>query len=110
MYFLGFSRYSNCSTAASQQTFDNSGGQRGGVVTNQGIFVPLNALLLVGVRVGEARNLARLAAKEAVQRGTDLVGSSGVDGMALVAAGLEELGALGGVSWEEKKRLLALQV
>lgn len=57
-------------------------------------MIPLNALLLVGVGVGKALDLASVAAKEAVKVGADLVALTLLQVMALCAAGLEEVGAL----------------
>ena len=54
----------------------------------------MNAPLLVGVGVGVTRNLAGLASEDAVKSGTGLVGSFSINGVALLAAGLEEFGAL----------------
>jgi hypothetical protein len=51
--------------------------------TDQSILGPGDALGLVCVGVGEAGHLARLAAKEAVQLGADLVALAGAQGMAL---------------------------
>lgn len=42
-------------------------------VFEHGVLVPGDALLLVGVGVGEAVDRARLAAKDAVERGANLV-------------------------------------
>lgn len=60
----------------------------------ESVLVPLDTLLLVGIGVGVSLDLARLAAKETEERRTSLVGSSVSDGVALLAASLEELGAL----------------
>jgi len=67
-------------------------------VGKQSVLLPGDALLLVGVGVGEALNGASLAAEETVQIGTDLVGTALLDGVALSAAGLEEVGTLLGVT------------
>lgn len=68
-------------------------------VVEEGVLGPGDALLLVGVGVGEAVDGARLAAEEAVERGADLVAAALLEGVALCAAGLEEVGTLLGVSW-----------
>ena len=67
-------------------------------VGKQSVFLPGDALLLVGVGVGEALNGTSLAAEETVQIGTDLVGTALLDSVALSAAGLEEVGTLLGVT------------
>jgi len=70
-------------------------------VLEQGVLVPINALLLVGIGVGVSLDLAGLASEESVESGPGLAGSAGLDGVALLAAGLEELGALCGVALGE---------
>jgi hypothetical protein len=60
MYFLGFSRYSNCVYVNSVFS------QHQGDMTYQCVLLPFNTLLLVGIGVGEALNLTGLAAKETV--------------------------------------------
>jgi hypothetical protein len=67
-------------------------------VREQGVVVPLDALLLVGVGVRVALDGARLAAEETVQGRADLVAAAGLDGVALGATGLEEVGTLLSVS------------
>jgi hypothetical protein len=89
MNFLGFSRYSNWGHR--QQLRLREEEERG---TYESLLVPLNTLLLVGIGVGVALNLAGLASEQAVKSGTGLGGSAGLDGVALLAAGLEELGTL----------------
>lgn len=54
----------------------------------QAVLVPRDTLLLVGVGVGEAVDLARLAAEEAVKLGADLVALVGLQGVALGATSL----------------------
>ena len=54
----------------------------------QRVLVPSDALGLVGVGVGEARNLTALAAEEAVEGRTDLVALAFLEGVALRAARL----------------------
>ena len=76
--------------------------------TYESILLPCNALLLVGVCVGEALDGAGLAAEEAVERGADLVAAVFLEGVALGAPGLEEVGTLLGVTW--KRDLLATPV
>ena len=68
-------------------------------VIEEGVLGPGDALLLVGVGVGEAVDGARLAAEEAVERRADLVAAALLEGVALCAAGLEEVGTFLGVSW-----------
>jgi hypothetical protein len=94
MNFLGFSRYSNWRHR--QQLRLPLGGPRR--ETYESLLVPLNTLLLVGVGVGVALDLAGLASEQTVKSGTGLGGSAGLDGVALLATSLEELGALRGVT------------
>lgn len=56
--------------------------------------MPCNALLLVGVGVGETLDLTRLAAEKSVKVRTDLVGLARLQVVALSAAGLEETSTL----------------
>jgi hypothetical protein len=67
-------------------------------VLEEGLLVPLDALLLVGVGVGVALDGASLAAEEAVQSRADLVAAAVLDSVALGATGLEEVGTLLSVS------------
>jgi hypothetical protein len=67
-------------------------------VVEQGALVPGDTLLLVGVGVGETLNLARLAAEQTVQSRADLVALTLLQGVALGATGLEEVGTLLGVT------------
>lgn len=62
------------------------------------VLVPLDTLLLVGIGVGEALDGTGLAAEETVQVRTDLVGTTGLDGVALSATSLEKVGALGDIA------------
>jgi len=89
MYFLGFSRYSNCGRCqrVSRPVVCPS-------CTHEGVLVPLNALLLIGVRVGEALDLTSVAAEKTVKVGADLVALALLQVVALCAAGLEEVGTL----------------
>ena len=73
----------------------------GDISTYETVLVPRDALLLVGVGVGEALDLAGLAAEEAVQRRADLVALAVLQGVALGAPRLEEVGTLLGVTWTE---------
>ncbi len=66
--------------------------------TYQCVLVPCDALLLVGICVGVALDGAGLAAEEAVERGADLVAAVLLEGVALSAPGLEEVGTLLGVT------------
>lgn len=61
----------------------------------------MDSARLVGVGVGEALNLARLAAEDTVELRADLVALAGLQGVALSAAGLEEVGTLLGVTCDE---------
>lgn len=70
-------------------------------VIEQGLVVPGNALVLVGVGEVVAGGGTRLAAKEAVQVGADLVATVLLDGVALSTTGLEEVGTLLSVTWRE---------
>ena len=63
-------------------------------VLEEGLVVPLDALLLVGIGVGVTLDGAGLAAPKTVKSGTDLVATVLVDGVALRATRLEEVGTL----------------
>ena len=63
-------------------------------VLEEGVLVPGDALLLVGVGVGVALDLTGLATEKAVEHGADLVALALLQGVALRAAGLEEVGTL----------------
>jgi hypothetical protein len=67
-------------------------------VLEESVLVPVDTLLLVGVGVGEALDLTGLAAEDTVELRADLVALAGLQGVALRAAGLEEVGALLGVT------------
>jgi len=67
-------------------------------VVEEGLLVPGDALLLVGIGVGVALNGAGLAAEKAVESGADLVAAASLEGVALSATGLEEVGTLLSVS------------
>lgn len=67
-------------------------------VVEQGLLFPGDTLLLVGVGVGETLNLTGLAAEETVQSRADLVALTLLQGVALSATGLEEVGTLLGVT------------
>jgi hypothetical protein len=56
--------------------------------TYQGVLVPGNVGLLVGVGVGVSLDGAGATTKKTVKVRTDLVGTAGLDGMALSATGL----------------------
>lgn len=60
----------------------------------ESLVVPLDALLLVGVGVRVALDGTGLAAPKAVKSRADLVAAVSVDGVALSATGLEEVGTL----------------
>ena len=78
--------------------------------TYQRVLVPRDALLLVGIGVGEALDLAGLAAEETVQRRADLVALAVLQGVALGAPGLEEVGTLLGITCMERKTTSAILV
>jgi hypothetical protein len=67
-------------------------------VLEESVLVPVDTLLLVGVGVGEALDLTGLAAEDTMELRADLVALAGLQGVALRAAGLEEVGALLGVT------------
>lgn len=67
--------------------------------TYQSALVPLNALLLVGVGVRVAVDGAGVATEQAVQGRADLVAAASLDGVALSATGLEEVGTLLSVTY-----------
>jgi len=75
--------------------------------TYEGVLVPGDALLLVGIGVGVAVDGAGLAAKEAVESGADLVALTLAESVALSAAGLEEVGTLLSVTCRAERTLLA---
>jgi hypothetical protein len=60
------------------------------VGTYQSVLVPLNTGLLVGVGVGVALGGTSLTAEETVKVGADLVGTAGLNGVALGATGLKK--------------------
>ena len=67
-------------------------------VLEESVLVPVDGALLVGVGVGEAGDLARLAAEETVKLRANLVALALLEGVALCATGLEETSALLGVT------------
>jgi hypothetical protein len=67
-------------------------------VVKERLLVPCDTLLLVGVGVGETLDLTGLAAKETVQSRADLVSLTLLQGVALSATGLEEVGTLLGIT------------
>jgi hypothetical protein len=69
-------------------------------VLEQSVLVPVHSALLVGVGVGEALDLTRLAAEDTVELRADLVALAGLQSVALSAAGLEKVGALLVVTWD----------
>jgi hypothetical protein len=71
-------------------------------VLEEGLVLPGDALLLVGVGVGVAVDGTGLAAEEAVESGTDLVAAVLLDGVALCAARLEQVGTLLSVTCRSK--------
>ena len=79
MYFLGFSRYSNCDLSVFVPS-------RPICISYQCILLPLNALGLVGVCVRETLDLASLSPEEAVEVGADLVALASAQVVALRAS------------------------
>lgn len=65
-----------------------------GASTYQSVLLPLDTLLLVGIRVGVTLNGTGVAAEQAVQGGSDLVAAAGLDGVALGTTGLEQTSSL----------------
>lgn len=59
-------------------------------IVGHGLLRPDDTLLLVGVGVREALYLTGLSAENAVQVGTDLVGATGFNSVALQASSLEQ--------------------
>lgn len=93
--------------------------------TYQSVLVPGHIGLLVGIGVGVALDLTSLTAEEAEEVGADLVGTTALDSVALLAASLflvsflsfmmqrvgkgtdlEELGTLLRVTW--RKQLISI--
>lgn len=70
-------------------------------VLEQSVLVPGHTGLLVGIGVGIALDLTGLTAEEAEEVGADLVSTTALDGVALLAASLEELGTLLRVTWRK---------
>jgi len=60
-------------------------------VLEQGVLVPSDALLLVGIGVGVTVDLTGLTAEEAVEHGANLVALTLLQGMALSASGLMDV-------------------
>lgn len=71
-------------------------------VVEEGLVLPGDAGLLVGVGVGVAVNGTALAAEEAVQGGADLVAAVLLNGVALSTSGGEELGSLLNIAWRSE--------
>lgn len=66
--------------------------------TYQSVLLPLDSLLLVGIRVGVTLDGAGVAAEQAVQSGSDLVTAASLDGVALSTTGLEQTSTLLGIT------------
>ena len=66
--------------------------------TYQSVLIPGNVSLLVGIGVRVALNGASLTAEETVEVRANLVGTAGLDSVALSAASLEEVGTLLGIT------------
>lgn len=73
--------------------------QRLWVKTYQSALVPLNTLLLVGIGVRVALNGASVTTEQTVQSRADLVATASLNGVALSATGLEEVGTLLSVTY-----------
>lgn len=67
--------------------------------TYQSVLVPLDALLLVGIRVRVTLDGTSVATEQTVQSRTDLVAAASLNGVALGATGLEEVGTLLSVTY-----------
>lgn len=68
------------------------------VLTYQSVLLPLDALLLVGIRVGITLHGAGVTAEQAMQSGSDLVAAASLDGVALGTTGLEQTSTLLSIS------------
>jgi len=68
-------------------------------VFEQCVLSPHNTTLLIGTTVRKPIGLSRLAPEKSVEVGSLLVGTTFLDGVALRAFGLEDLGSLLFVSW-----------
>ena len=66
--------------------------------TYQSALIPLDSLLLVGIRVGVTFNGTGLTTEQTVQSRSDLVAAASLDSVVLSATGLEEVGTLLGVT------------
>lgn len=119
MYFLGFSRYSNYrletqvsrafSVIRCQPLNALASREKSGDGTYQSVLLPLNTLLLVGVGVRVALNGAGVTAEQAVQSRADLVATAGLNGVALSATGLEEVGTLLRVAYRWELAVILLR-
>lgn len=69
------------------------------IQTYQSTLVPLNTLLLVGIRVGVTLNGTGVTTEQPVQSRTNLVAAASLNGVALGATGLEEVGTLLSVTY-----------
>lgn len=96
MYFLGFSRYSNCGHRSANTIWTES--VSFWLQTYQSILLPLDALLLVGIGVRVALDRAGVTTEQTVQSRANLVAAASLNGVALSATGLEEVGTLLGVT------------
>lgn len=68
--------------------------------TYKSIVVPLDSLLLVGIGVCVTLNGTGLATEKTVQVWADLVSLTLLQGVALSASGLEEVGTLLDITWQ----------
>lgn len=73
-------------------------------VREEGVLVPGDALLLVGIGVGVALDGASLAAEKTVQSRSNLVAAVLLDSVALSTTALEHLDTLGNVTCGGKKK------
>lgn len=94
MYFLGFSRYSNCKEGATRSAKENPEYHPPCacdvcVLSYKCVLVPLNTLLLVGITVGKALDLTGVAAEETVKVGADFVALTLLQVVALCASCFE---------------------
>jgi len=77
-------------------------------VSKQVLLVPLDTRLRVSLGVGVACDSSRWTANQTEQIGTLLVAFTLLDGVALGALGLEDLGSLGGITLGDVGRLSTL--
>ena len=88
MYFLGFSRYSNCNERIISPR-NKAQQQVCGIRAYQSVLFPCYCLVLVRVGVGEAFDLAGFTPEEAVEVGSDFVALAFAEGVTLGASCLK---------------------